>query len=193
MTTINSVGTGLSGASGSGSFVGSTSPTLVTPTLGAATATSVAFSPTTGGIIGTTAADNATAGDVGELFSGTNATAVAMSTGSVTLINSISLTAGDWDVWGAFYTVVGGTTVNSNIQAQLHTTTATIAAPSTAQLASIQGSFGTITTGQQTFLNLGVSRWNLSAANTTVYLNAVATYSVSTLTGNGNIFARRRR
>lgn len=34
MTTINAVGVGLSGSTGSGSFVGSTSPTLVTPALG---------------------------------------------------------------------------------------------------------------------------------------------------------------
>ena len=34
MTTVNAVGIGLSGQTGSGSFVGSTSPTLVTPALG---------------------------------------------------------------------------------------------------------------------------------------------------------------
>jgi hypothetical protein len=43
MTTINAVGNGLSGATGTGTFVGSTSPTLVTPTLGVATATSINF------------------------------------------------------------------------------------------------------------------------------------------------------
>jgi hypothetical protein len=43
MATINSVDTSLSGQTGTGSFVGSTSPTLVTPALGAATATSVNF------------------------------------------------------------------------------------------------------------------------------------------------------
>jgi hypothetical protein len=41
MATINSVGTGLAGATGTGSFVGSTSPTLVTPTLGVANSTSL--------------------------------------------------------------------------------------------------------------------------------------------------------
>lgn len=42
MTTINAVGTILTNYSGSGSFVGNISPTLVTPALGAATATSLA-------------------------------------------------------------------------------------------------------------------------------------------------------
>lgn len=43
MTTINPVGNALSGVTGSGHFAGSTSPTFVTPTLGAATATSLTF------------------------------------------------------------------------------------------------------------------------------------------------------
>src|SRR5579872_7509872 len=34
MTTINSINSGLSGTTGSGTFVGATSPTLVTPVLG---------------------------------------------------------------------------------------------------------------------------------------------------------------
>lgn len=41
MSTQNSVNLTLSGATGSGTFVGATSPTLVTPVLGVATATSI--------------------------------------------------------------------------------------------------------------------------------------------------------
>lgn len=47
MTTINAVGVGLSGASGTGSFAGTNSPVLVTPTLGAANATSINFGGST--------------------------------------------------------------------------------------------------------------------------------------------------
>lgn len=43
MATNNQVNVGLSGSTGSGNFVGSTSPTLVTPTLGVANATSINF------------------------------------------------------------------------------------------------------------------------------------------------------
>ncbi len=43
MTTNNSVNTTLSGQTGTVNFVGSTSPTLITPILGAATATSINF------------------------------------------------------------------------------------------------------------------------------------------------------
>ena len=43
MSTINSVGVGLVGTSGTGNFVGTNTPSLITPTLGAATATSINF------------------------------------------------------------------------------------------------------------------------------------------------------
>jgi hypothetical protein len=43
MTTQNSVDVGLSGNSGTGSFVGNNSPTLVSPSLGVAAATSINF------------------------------------------------------------------------------------------------------------------------------------------------------
>ena len=43
MTTINSVGNILAGVTGTGNFVGANTPTLITPVLGAATATSINF------------------------------------------------------------------------------------------------------------------------------------------------------
>jgi hypothetical protein len=151
----------------------------------------------TGGtaIQGTTAAvaANAPAGYVGELQESTNATAVAMTTATVTQIQTLSLTVGDWDVWATFYTAVGGSTVSSEITCQLHTSTATIAAPTTAELSSIQSNNGTALTGVASYLSTGQSRWNVPTAGVTVYLNASATYSVSTLTGNGMIHARRVR
>lgn len=48
MATNDAVNVGLSGVTGSGNFVGATSPTLVTPTLGVATATSLEFSGNNG-------------------------------------------------------------------------------------------------------------------------------------------------
>jgi hypothetical protein len=47
MATVNQVGNSLTGSTGSGSFVGSNSPTLVTPTLGVITATSINFGGST--------------------------------------------------------------------------------------------------------------------------------------------------
>jgi len=43
MTAINQVGNALTGSTGTGTFVGANTPTLITPVLGAATATSISF------------------------------------------------------------------------------------------------------------------------------------------------------
>ncbi len=150
------------------------------------------FSPnTTSGIIGTTTNDNAAAGSVGEISSSANATSVAMTTATVTQIQTLTLGAGDWDVWATFYATVNAATVVTSVICQLFTSSASIGLPNTAQLSSIQNWNGT-QTGNTTYMNTGMSRWSLSGS-TTVYLNASATYSVNTLVGNGMIHARRRR
>lgn len=185
MTTINGVNLGLSGATGTVHFVGSTSPTLVTPTLGAATATSVAFSPTTGGIIGTTVADNAGAGTVGEVISSTilSGSAISLTTVTAANITSISLTAGDWDVWGNGVIGASGTNITA-CSTWISTTSAT--APDSAfqavlTLSSAEGFAAT------TYMRVNVS------ITTTVYLSAIATFGAGTAVANGNIFARRAR
>jgi hypothetical protein len=47
MATMNQIGLGLSGSTGTGNFVGANTPTLITPVLGAATATSINFGGST--------------------------------------------------------------------------------------------------------------------------------------------------
>ncbi len=47
MAAVNSVGNALTGSTGTGTFVGANTPTLITPVLGAATATSVNFGGST--------------------------------------------------------------------------------------------------------------------------------------------------
>ena len=75
MSTINSVGVGLSGASGTGNFAGTTSPTFVTPTLG--TPVSGVLTTCTGLPVGT---GLATATDSAVLVSGSTGTPVWSST-----------------------------------------------------------------------------------------------------------------
>jgi len=189
MATNNAVNVGLSGSIGTGNFVGSTSPTLVTPILGAATATSLAFSPTTGGIIGTTAADSATAGDVGEFVSNSvvYASAVSIPT-NVTPVNitSISLTAGDWDVWGNVTFNINTTGVVS-LYGWVSSSSATLPDISLASvfvvLTTFAGAVGTAIPSR---------RFNVSSP-TTVYLSAEFSAASGTYSGAGNIFARRRR
>ena len=304
MSTINSVGNGLAGASGTGSFAGTTSPTFVTPTLGAATATSVKYSgnnamidsngnkiltllpqssavnnlsiqnaamsvppvlvcvgsdtnigmsiaakgtgqiqvysaattnqvlfaygaanalnavfsftgtgtgnsytfPTavgtvaisgaaqavtfasttfssTSGIIGTTTNDNAAAGSVGQFISSvkTSGSAVTFSSGAVTDLTSIALTAGDWDVWGNLY--AAGTTITAFV-GWINSASAT--PTDSSLLASLSLSVST---------NAGATvpgqRFSLSG-NTTIYISGVMT-GTGTITVAGGIYARRVR
>lgn len=107
-------GTGVTTSTGTGNNVLSTSPTLVTPILGAATATSVVFSPSTGGIVGTTAIDDAGSGFVGRYLENKTAAGTSVGTsGQWFNAGTLTLTAGDWDVWGEVSYSRNGATVTS--------------------------------------------------------------------------------
>jgi hypothetical protein len=187
MTTGNQVDVGLSGSTGTGTFVGSTSPTLVTPTLGVATATSIAFSPTTDGIVGTTAADSAGTGYVGEYISSAvlYASRVSLSNGNPKDVTSITLSAGDWDVYG---TVLISPTVNCNgCAAWINTSSATLPDNSLLSYFDVGTvNFGSIGTP------VAMTRINVNG-NQTVYLSAQASFSSGTCGASGLIEARRRR
>ncbi len=128
MTTINLSGNGLAGSTGSGSFVGSTSPTLVTPIIGAASATTVQFSsaPATttvsGDIFSATAGENLVFGDIvyiksdGKLWKGdadsaglfpaqfmSTATISANASGVFLRDGFAGLASWTWTVGGALY------------------------------------------------------------------------------------------
>ncbi len=183
MATNNEVGVGLSGATGTGSFVGSTSPSLTTPTLGAATATSVTFNPSTGGPVGTTASNNASAGIVGQIISAAITTPVSLSTGNPADLTSITLTAGDWDVYG---NVSFTTTTATNVSAWISLTSATL--PD----ASLYNSLSN--TAAMTNIGISVPFFRASVSgNTSVFISAQATFATSTCTMIGTIFARRAR
>ena len=126
MTTINSVGNGLSGVTGSGRHVGDNTPTLITPVLGAATATSVNFGASaTNGNIGMTGAATTASGVVGEIITVTvtASSATAISSGVTTNLANIVVPAGNWDIWGNFG--INGTTVGTTV-AGISTTSAAL-------------------------------------------------------------------
>jgi hypothetical protein len=173
---------------GTGAPVLATSPTLITPTIGAATATSLTFSPTTGGIVGTTTNNNVTAGDVGEFVSSEIALAsqVSFSNATSTDLTSISLTAGDWDVWGnIFFNPSSG--VCSTARSWVSSTSATI--PDISLTAGIN--FQTTSIG-----GIGVptlmKRFSLPTT-TTIYVSGTCTVATGTIGASGAIYARRRR
>lgn len=193
MATNNMINVPLILSTGTGNYVGSNSPTFVTPTLGAASATSLSFS-STAGIIGTTTNNAAAALSVGEeaqtivLLSG----ASSITTATPANVTSVSLTAGDWDVWGNVGCNGNAATLVQSIQGWTSTTSATLPDGSLVSGPSF-GSTG-LAVFSQTYYNfcVPIQRYSLSGT-TTIYLSIQSTFSVNTNNAFGAIYARRRR
>ena len=155
-------------------------------TTSAVTFGSVAFSPTTSGNVGTTTNDNAATGIVGEYITA-NASAVSLSNATAKTITSISLTAGDWDVWGEVKFTPAGTTTVSNISGGVS---------STNNGAEVNTGFFslnlTFTTGQNQYMSCAPTRKSLSGT-TTIYFVAQSAFATSTMTADATISARRMR
>ena len=146
-----------------------------------------AFVPAqTAGIVGTTTNNNANAGSVGEYVTATG-TAVSLTNNTPANCTSISLTAGDWDVYGSALFNPAGTTTTNAILVGISTTSATTPA---APLYSILGLAAPAGVGNS--LVAPSQRISL-ASTTTVYLVTNAIFAVSTMTVTGQIWARRRR
>ena len=167
------------------------SPTFTgTVTAAALTATGVITPSQTAGIVGTTTNNNANAGSVGEVV----ASAIVSPGSSITNatpsnVTSISLTAGDWDVWGNIYLVPAGSTVVTQQRGTIATTSAAM------------GTYGdpgsflspiTLPAGNALTESIGPVRISL-ASTTTVYLVQQTAFTTSTCTAFGQISARRRR
>ncbi len=183
----------VSGQTGSGSLVRATSPTFVTPILGAATATSIAFSPSTGGIIGTATNDNAGAGKTGETITSviTSGSAISNTSSTAVDITSISLTAGDWDVWGNIGFTGGTTTTIAVLTGWISLTSATVPDASLYSSVYLAGAASVFLFTSPSF-QVPAFRFSLSGT-TTIYLSSFANFGTSTCTSFGGIYARRVR
>lgn len=165
--------------------IGATTPSTGTFTTLSATGT---ITPSqTNGIVGTTTNNNANAGSVGEYVTAT-ATGVALTTGVVANVTSISLTAGDWDVWGqTAFTGAGGATFVNWVSA-INTTSAILPAfPLYAQVNGLTTAANVIVTQLPPVQRLSLS------ATTTVYVMGGVAFGAGTATIGGYISARRRR
>jgi hypothetical protein len=145
-----------------------------------------------GNLPATATNDNATAGHVGELIESEVlvASAVALTTGTAANVTSISLTAGDWDVWGNVATNPNGATTQTAIEAAISTTSATL--PTRPGKGAFTQLFVTFQAGISIIVPTGTTRLSL-ASTTTVYLVALSNFGVSTNAAYGYIGARRRR
>lgn len=177
---------------GTGSVVRATSPVLVTPTLGAATATSVTFSPTTGGIVGTTTNDSTSAGNVGEYVESVIASgsAITLTTGVIANLTSISLTAGDWDVDFVGQFVNAPTTSSTQYITSISLTSVTLDSTNGRQNNNI---FAAFVNGGATCTSAIVPLRFSLASTTTIFGVVRATFTVAGMTCFGILRARRVR
>jgi hypothetical protein len=137
MATINILNNGLSGVTGSGNFVGATSPTLITPTLGVATVTSinkVAFTaPATGSTVAVADGKTFTCSNT-LTFTGTDSSSVSFGTGGTVIYSgSPGLVP---------YTTASGTTQAAAVNTGYICTNSgacTVTLPATAAVGSIVG------------------------------------------------------
>jgi hypothetical protein len=182
----------LTDKTGTGSNVFATSPTLITPTLGAASATSLTFSSTTG-IVGTTTNNNAASGSVGEFIQSNVASggAVSLSTTATSNVTLISLTAGDWDVWGNVWLSPNAATVLTIFAGAISIgVSATL--PTDPGLGAYSRLALAFTTGQVQGMSVGTVRVSIGST-TNVFLVTNCTFATNTLSAYGYIAARRVR
>ena len=159
-----------------------------------ATQTALDLKQTAGAdLVGTVTNDNAAAGEVGELLTASLASGSATSlvTATAKTIISLSLTAGDWDVFGSVQYIPDGTTTTAYVQQGISQTDNTLGGEGTFTSSSGGNLSGTVL-GSLISENVPAQRISL-AETTTVYLIGKASFAVSTLTAYGSIFARRRR
>jgi hypothetical protein len=140
------------------------------------------------GIVGVTNGSDAAAGIVGEYLSVAQATPVPMTSGVVTNICTLSLTAGDWDAQGDFGGLVSPSDSGVFMAAGLSTTSATF--PVTAVSAFSEGLYDFSSGGAFTGISGLRVRFSLSGT-TTIYL--VARINDTGASGVGQIQARRVR
>jgi len=140
---------------------------------------------------GTTTNDNAGAGKIGEYVSAsvTRASGVSLTSSTAANITSISLTAGDWDVWGTVGFAPGG---SNTYTLRVGCVSLTSATTSDADSGACYEDSATGVIGDVSFFSTGTLRVSI-ASTTTVYLTADAVFAVSTLKGYGFIGARRVR
>ena len=141
---------------------------------------------------GTTTNDSAAAGTVGEYISAevTSGAPVALTTVTQTNVTSISLTAGDWDIWANVTFACAATTVITGGIGSISATSATLDT-SGGHAASISQPNAGFTGGNHT-TNPGTVRISL-ASTTTIYMVAFANFATSTCSAYGYLAARRRR
>jgi hypothetical protein len=147
-----------------------------------------------GQLKGTNTNDNAAAGYVGEYVEDVN-TGVALTTGTSADIGTLSLTAGDWDVVTSSQFNAAATTIAASYTMSISKTSATNAGTTgypTAGEIIIAANFDDTTGNNDRSFFTPPVRVSLSAT-TNIYGVVTSSFTVSTMTASGAIWARRVR
>jgi hypothetical protein len=139
-------------------------------------------------IKGVTDGSNAAAGQVGEYFTQYQSSGIAAGSGTGYNLASLSLTAGDWEVWGtvSFY---GG---SANIQAGIAWVNTVSGTPPSYGSNGYAQVGSTSTNANYITLPLSPLRF-LNTSTTTMYLSATVVFGSGAVTLYGTISARRIR
>ena len=139
---------------------------------------------------GTDTNDSASAGNVGEYFQNTSPF-IGLSSGAAADIGQITLTAGDWDVWGTIVSSPGSGATPTYVKAWLNTAPASDPGPPNggAYWLNQDAAGGS---GLETIAPIGMKRLSL-AGTATVYISCLANFSGGTMQALGFIAARRAR
>ncbi len=148
---------------------------------------------TAGQIPGTTTNGDALAGNVGEYISSTvfSGSAIPLTTATTANITSISLTGGDWDVWGTVGFVADPATTATIFEGGINSVSATLPTPP-GNGAYFQESLSVGAGALEPVWPTGATRISVSTT-TTIYLVAQSTFAVNSMSAFGFIGARRRR
>lgn len=143
---------------------------------------------------GTTTNDNAAAGYIGEYVSSEIApgSGVSLTSGAAVNITSISLTAGDWDVWGNVLFRPSASAAIVSLTGFISTNGTTYPGSANAGAVGRMVFPASFVPNDDIIIVAGTKRISI-ASTTTVYLESVQYYSGGSMTGAGFIGARRVR
>lgn len=141
---------------------------------------------------GSDGTSSATAGNIGEVISSAVASgsAASVTTGTPANVTSITLTAGDWEVFGQVYYIgAGGVSITQSACAISLTTGALPSSDTIGEGYSLLGQSASLNTSSPNCPSVR----QLVTSNTSVFLIKYAVFTIGTMTAYGNIHARRMR
>jgi hypothetical protein len=150
-----------------------------------------------GAVLGASGAAAANAGSVGQIIRSTIpvGSAVTLTTATPANVTSMSVTAGDWDVFASVDFNPAATTSITQLIESISLTSATLATqPGGAGLGpDPNDTWSQVAAANNGLINMYSQTTLLISATTTVYLVAQATFTVAGMTAYGTLTARRRR